>query len=50
MPFKEVAGRLGIFGGTVSKYIAILEAEDKVACRVVGGAKLCRAKGEQIEE
>jgi uncharacterized membrane protein len=29
---------------TVSKYVAVLEAEGKIECRVVGRAKLYRLK------
>ena len=50
LPVREAASRLRISKSTALKYMAILKAEGKVECRVVDRAKLCRAKGEQIEE
>jgi len=44
LPIKEVAKRLGISRATVSKYVAVLEAEGRVICRRVGKAKLCKAR------
>lgn len=44
LPIKEVANRLGISRATVSKYVAVLEVEGKVICRMVGKAKLCKAR------
>lgn len=41
---KEIAKMLGISRTTASKYVAVLEAEEKIVCRRVGRAKLCRAK------
>jgi Mn-dependent DtxR family transcriptional regulator len=34
MTLKEVVRRLGVFWGTASRRIAVLEAEGKVKCRV----------------
>ena len=45
LPFSEIAGRLGVSRNTVSKYIAVLEAEGRIECRLVGKAKLCRVRG-----
>lgn len=44
LSIKEIAGRLGVSRVTVSKYVAVLEAEGKIECRVVGRAKLYRLK------
>jgi Mn-dependent DtxR family transcriptional regulator len=44
LSIKEIARRLGVSRVTVSKYVAILEAEGRVECRVVGRAKLYRLK------
>jgi len=41
---KDIASRLKVSRGTVSKYIAVLEAEGKVECRMVGRVKLCKLK------
>jgi DNA-binding IclR family transcriptional regulator len=44
LSIKEIARRLGVSRVTVSKYVAVLEAEGRVECRVVGRAKLYRLK------
>ena len=44
LSIKEIAGRLGVSRVTVSKYVAVLEAEGRIECRVVGRAKLYRLK------
>jgi biotin operon repressor len=44
LSIKEIAGRLGVSRVTVSKYVAVLEAEGKIECRIVGRAKLYRLK------
>jgi DNA-binding GntR family transcriptional regulator len=35
LSIKEVAGRLNVSRTTVSKYIAVLEAEGRVECRII---------------
>jgi DNA-binding IclR family transcriptional regulator len=44
LPIKEMARRLGISRTTASKYVAVLEAEGRIECRVVGRAELYRLK------
>jgi DNA-binding transcriptional ArsR family regulator len=44
LSIKEIARRLSVSRVTVSKYVAVLEAEGRVECRVVGRAKLYRLK------
>jgi predicted transcriptional regulator len=45
LTIKEVSEKLRISRSTASKYIAVLEAEGLILCRLVGKAKLCRFKG-----
>jgi DNA-binding IclR family transcriptional regulator len=40
LSIKEIARRLGVSRVTVSKYVAVLEGEGRVECRIVGRAKL----------
>jgi Mn-dependent DtxR family transcriptional regulator len=41
---KDIAGKLKVSRGTVSKYIAVLEAEGIVECRIVGRVKLYKLR------
>jgi predicted transcriptional regulator len=49
LTIREVAEKLRISRSTASKYIAVLEAEGLIVCRLVGKAKLCRFKGSTLK-